>query len=114
VFFGIDHARTLAIITPSHYRYNFESKKAKLAQCAERVFGVTEGTTEDKAVACIAHFEKFFQSLGIQTKLSEYTTDYLGTAERIEARFIERGMLGLGERKAITPNDVRQIVSMSY
>jgi len=38
VFFGIDHARTLAIIAPSHYRYNFESKKVKLAQCAERVF----------------------------------------------------------------------------
>jgi NADP-dependent alcohol dehydrogenase len=70
--------------------------------------------TEEKAVACIEHFEKFFHSLGIQTKLSEYTTDYLGTAERIEARFIERGMLGLGEHKAITPSDVRQIVSMSY
>ena len=114
VFFGIDHACTLAIIVPSHYRYNFERKKSKLAQCAERVFGIQEGTTEEKAVACIESFEKFFHSLGIQTKLSEYTTEYLGTAERIEARFIERGMLGLGEHKAITPSDVRQIVSMSY
>lgn len=114
VFFGIDHARTLAIIAPSHYRFNFESKKAKLAQCAERVFGIKNGSTEEKAVVCITHFEKFFHSLGIQTKLSQYTEDYLGTAERIEARFIERGMLGLGEHKAITPNDVRQIVSMSY
>lgn len=26
-YFGIDHARTLAIIAPSHYRYNFEDKK---------------------------------------------------------------------------------------
>ena len=25
--FGIDHARTLAIIGPSHYTYNFEKKK---------------------------------------------------------------------------------------
>ncbi|WP_372793817.1 iron-containing alcohol dehydrogenase, partial [Lutibacter sp.] len=30
--FGIDHARTLAIITESHYTYNLESKKEKLAQ----------------------------------------------------------------------------------
>jgi NADP-dependent alcohol dehydrogenase len=36
-YFGIDHARTLAIIAPSHYRYNFEDKKGKLAQYAERV-----------------------------------------------------------------------------
>ena len=114
VFFGIDHARTLAIIAPSHYRYNFEAKKAKLAQCAERVFNIQTGTIEEKAVACIERFEQFFHKLGIKTKLSEYTEDYLGTAERIEARFTERGMLGLGEHKNITPSDVRQIVSMSY
>ena len=114
VFFGIDHARTLAIIAPSHYRYNFEAKKAKLAQCAERVFNIHTGSLEEKAIACIEHFEKFFHSLGIHTKLSQYTEDYLGTAERIEARFTERGLLGLGEHKNITPSDVRHIVSMSY
>jgi NADP-dependent alcohol dehydrogenase len=42
--FGIDHARTLAVIAPSHYRYNFEAKKEKLAQYAERVWNVTEGS----------------------------------------------------------------------
>jgi NADP-dependent alcohol dehydrogenase len=114
VFFGIDHARTLAIIAPSHYRYNFEAKKAKLAQCAERVFNIQTGTLEEKAIACIEQFERFFHKLGVQTKLSEYTEEYLGTAERIEARFTERGLLGLGEHKNITPSDVRQIVSMSY
>lgn len=114
VFFGIDHARTLAIIGPQHYRYNFETKKAKLAQCAERVFGITTGTIEEKATACIQQFEQFFIKLGIPTKLSAYTKDYLGTAERIEARFTERGLSGLGEHRTLTPADVRQIVSMGY
>jgi NADP-dependent alcohol dehydrogenase len=114
VFFGIDHARTLAIIGPQHYRYNFETKKAKLAQCAERVFGIATGSIEEKATACIQQFEQFFIKLGIPTKLSAYTEDYLGTAERIETRFTERGLLGLGEHRTLTPADVRQIVSMSY
>jgi NADP-dependent alcohol dehydrogenase len=114
VFFGIDHAKTLAIIAPSHYRYNFESKKAKLAQCAERVFGISSGSVEEKAIACIQQFEQFFHKLGIPTRLSAYTDNYLGTAERIETRFTERGLLGLGEHRNITPADVRQIVSMSY
>ncbi len=114
VFFGIDHARTLAIIAPSHYRYNFESKKIKLAQCAERVFGISSGSVEEKATACIPQFEQFFHKLGIPSPLSAYTDDYLGTAERIEARFNERGLVGLGEHRNITPTDVRQIVSMSY
>ncbi len=38
-YFGIDHARTLAIIAPSHYRYNFEDKKenwlSMLKECGE-------------------------------------------------------------------------------
>ena len=114
VFFGIDHARTLAIIAPSHYRYNFESKKVKLAQCAERVFGINSGSTEEKATACIQQLEQFFHKLGIPTRLSAYTEDYLGTAERIEKRFTERGLLGIGEHRNLTPVDVRQIVSMSY
>ncbi len=51
--FGIDHARTLAILAPSHFKYNFESKKNKLAQYAERVWNVTEGTEDEKAKAGI-------------------------------------------------------------
>jgi len=51
--YGIDHARTLAILTASHYTYNLETKKEKLAQYAERVWGVSEGTTEEKAKAGI-------------------------------------------------------------
>jgi len=112
--YGIDHARTLAIIAPSHYRYSFETKKEKLAQYASRVWGITEGTIVEKATAAIAKTESFFQSLDIKTKLSEYTTDFTGTAEKIEARFTQRGWLGLGEHKAIKPADVAKIVAMSY
>ncbi|NLP57279.1 iron-containing alcohol dehydrogenase [Lutibacter sp. B1] len=112
--FGIDHARTLAIIAPNHYTYNFESKKEKLAQYAERVWNVTEGTTEEKAKAGIEKTRDFFQSLDIKTKLSEYTDEYEGTAEIISKRFTERGWLGLGEYQKLTPADVEKIVGMSY
>ena len=112
--YGIDHARTLSIIAPSHYRYNFESKKEKLAQYAERIWGVTEGAVEEKAQAAISKTEDFFHSLGIQTKLSEYTEDYKGTAEKIAERFTTRGWMGLGERRSLKPSDVEKIVEMSY
>ena len=114
VLFGIDHARTLAIITPNYYRYCFESKKQKLAQCATRVFGINEGSIEEKAIACIFHIETFFHSLGIATKLSAYTDNYIGTAEHIQSRFTDRGLLGIGEHKLITPEDVKNIVGMCY
>lgn len=112
--FGIDHARTLAIIVPRHYRYNFEQKKEKLAQYAERIWGIQEGTVDEKADLAIIRTESFFHSLGIDTRLSQYTDDYKGTAEKIEERFTGRGWLGLGEHKSIKPADVRQIVELSY
>ncbi|TYB76273.1 iron-containing alcohol dehydrogenase [Bizionia myxarmorum] len=112
--FGIDHARTLAIIAPSHYKYNFESKKEKLAQYAERVWNITEGNTDDKAYAAIEKTVDFLHGLGINTKLSEYTNDYEGTAETISKRFTDRGMLGLGEHHDLSPDKVAKIVKMAY
>ena len=112
--FGIDHARTLAIIAPSHYRYNFDGKKEKLAQYAERVWNVTAMSLEEQATAGIKMTEEFFHSLDIDTRLSEYTGLYEGTAQIISQRFTERGWNGLGERKALTPDDVEKIVEMSY
>ena len=112
--FGIDHARTLAIIAESHYKVNFDDKKDKLAQYAERVWNITEGTKEEKAKAGIEKTTEFFHSLGIKTKLSEYTEDYKGTAQIISKRFEERGWKGLGEHGKVTPKEVEKIVEMSY
>lgn len=112
--FGIDHARTLAVIAPSHYKYNMATKKEKLAQYAERIFNITEGNTEEKALAGIDATEAFFHSLGIKTKLSSYTEDYKGTAELISERFTDRAWMGIGERGNLSPTDVAKIVEMAY
>lgn len=112
--YGIDHARTLAILAESHYKYNFDTKKEKLAQYAERVWNISEGTIDEKAKAGIQKTTQFFQSIGIDTKLSDYTQNYKGTAKEVASRLEERGLVKLGEHKAITPADVEKIVEMSY
>lgn len=112
--YGIDHARTLAIIAPSLYRYKFENKKEKLAQYGERVWNLKDGSVEEKARQAIDKTVDFFHSLEIKTRLSEYTNGYEDTAQIISDRFTERGWHGLGERRDIKPEDVRQIVEMSY
>ena len=44
-YLGMDHGRTLACIQPRVLTYNFEAKKAKLAQMGRRVFNL-EGEDE--------------------------------------------------------------------
>ncbi|MDB5273194.1 MAG: NADH-dependent alcohol dehydrogenase [Chitinophagaceae bacterium] len=112
--FGIDHARTLAIVAPHLYQYKFENKKEKLAQYGERIWNITHGTLEEKAQAAIEKTTAFFHELGVETKLSDYTKEYAHTAQFIEERFTQRGWKGLGEKKDITPADVKKIVEMSY
>lgn len=112
--YGIDHARTLAIIGPRHYEYNFETKKEKLAQYAERVWNIKDGSIDEKAMTAIKRTEAFFQNLGIETRLSAYTEDYEGTAEEISKRFKERGWEGLGEHQKLTSVDAEKIVKMAY
>ena len=111
--YGIDHARTLAVVGPNLYRVMFETKKGKLAQYGKRVFNLT-GTEEEIANEAINKTVEFFHTMGMDTKLSDYTNDYDKTADFIVDRFKERGWLGLGEKQNITLDKVKEIVEMSF
>ena len=106
---GIDHAQTLAIIAPRLYEATFESKKAKLAQYGKRVWNLS-GLDEEIARIAISKTEAFFHSLGVATKISDYTPDYQNSASIVKERFIERGWMGLGESQQITPELAEAIV----
>lgn len=111
--YEIDHARTLAIIGPSLYKVMFETKKAKLAQYGRRVFNLT-GSDEEVAKEAIDKTVDFFHTMGMDTKLSQYTNDYSKTADFIVNRFEERGWKGLGEKQLVTLDKVKSIVELSY
>ena len=112
--YNIDHARTLAIIGPNLYRVLFETKKEKLAQYGERVWQITGTTIDEKALLAIEKTVAFFHTMGMQTQLSEYTTEYKNTADFIVNRFEERGWKALGEKQNITLEKIKEIVEMSY
>ncbi|RKS26273.1 NADP-dependent alcohol dehydrogenase [Flavobacterium endophyticum] len=112
--FEIDHARTLAIIGPNLYRVMFETKKEKLAQYGKRVWNITDASVEEMATEAIEKTVDFFHTMGMQTKLSEYTQDYENTADFVVKRFDERGWKALGEKKNITLEKVKIIVELSY
>ena len=111
--YGIDHARTLAIIGPNLYKVMFATKKGKLAQYGKRIFGLS-GSEEEIANAAIVATVTFFHQMGMETKLSDYTDNYETTADFIVNRFKERNWKGLGEKQLVTLEKVKEIVLMSY
>jgi NADP-dependent alcohol dehydrogenase len=108
--YGIDHARTLAIIAPRLYENQFENKKAKLIQYGKRVWELS-GSDDEIARKAIEETEAFFHQLGIPTRISKYTENGEEAATIIKERFIERGWTAMGERQVITPDDVFTIVN---
>jgi NADP-dependent alcohol dehydrogenase len=112
--YGIDHARTLAIIGPNLYRVMFETKKDKLAQYGQRVWHIKGNSTEEIAEKAIEKTVEFFHKMGMKTKLSENAENIEKTADFIIARFEERGWKALGEKQNVTLEKVKTIVEMSY
>lgn len=111
--YGIDHARTLAIIAPNLYTVMLEHKKEKLVQYGKRIWNLS-GTSEEIASKAITKTTEFFHIMGMQTKLSENTENYRNTADFIVKRFKERGWNGMGEKQLVTLDKVKKIVEMSY
>lgn len=107
-FHGIDHARTLAIVLPGVMNIKRENKKEKILQYGKRIWGITEGSEDDKIDAAIAKTIAFFESLGLPTTLSAYNVGE-ETIAKIVARF-EKRPYKLGEKADIDYKQVDEIL----
>jgi len=70
--FGMDHAHTLAVILPGVMLYMKREKEQKILRMGEVIFGITEGTTDERISATIQALEAFFLEMGLKTRLSDY------------------------------------------
>jgi NADP-dependent alcohol dehydrogenase len=80
-----------------------------LAQYGKRVWQLT-GDDTTIAREAILKTEAFFQSLGVKTRISDYAENCQETPAIIKHRFETRNWVAMGEKQAITPDDVEQIV----
>ncbi|QLI81278.1 iron-containing alcohol dehydrogenase [Chitinibacter fontanus] len=108
--YDIDHARTLAIVLPANLHVRRTSKHAKLLQYAERVWGIRDGSDEQRIDAAIAKTAEFFEAMGIKTKLADYELDQ-SAVDAVVAQLEKHGMTAIGEHGDLTPEVARQILT---
>ena len=110
--YGIDHARTLAIVLPAMLQVRRDAKHAKLLQYAERVWKITKGSETQRIDEAIKQTRRFFDSLGVKTSLGDY-----GLGEEaisgVLAQLTAHGMTQLGERKDVTPETCRMVLQQA-
>ena len=105
---GMTHGQTLVIVLPGVLNVMREQKGDKILQYGERVWGIAEGTREERIDKTIAATEDFFRSLGLATRLSECSVGEDVVAEVVN-RFKVRGTT-LGENANIDYSIVEQIL----
>ncbi|WP_409423818.1 iron-containing alcohol dehydrogenase [Pseudoalteromonas sp. RW-H-Ap-1] len=109
--YGVDHARSLAIVQPSLLRNQFAVKKAKLEQMGKNVFGLEQ--SEDLAEQTIVAIEAFYHSLDVATVLTEHGDDKAAAIDNIIGKLEAHGMVALGENQAITLKESREILEQA-
>ncbi len=109
---GVDHARTLAVVLPSLLDVKRDTKGDKLVQWAERVWGIREGSRDQRIDAGIARLRAFFEQMGAPTRLSGHNIP-ASVAEVVAQRLEARGVTAIGERGDITPAVVRRILAQA-
>jgi NADP-dependent alcohol dehydrogenase len=70
--YGIDHGATLAICAKGCLESQREVRKAAYAESAGVIFGVWEGTIEERAEAFIEKLQQFIVEMGLPTKVAEW------------------------------------------
>lgn len=95
--YHLDHAQTLAVVLPALLAERREPKRAKLAQYAERVWGLT-GDEDTRIDGAIAATRDFFEALGVPTRLADHG---LGAEAipQVLAQLERHGMTALSERR---------------
>ncbi len=104
-FYGIDHARTLAVIQPQLLRVMGKEKSEKIAQLGHNVFGIVDDNEK-----VIIEIEKIYQKVGISTKLNDYKIDNKVIAN-VTNGLKEKNMSFLGEKGEITLEKVTEILT---
>lgn len=106
-FYGLDHARSLAVVQPQLFRVMIEDKKEKLLQMGEEVFGIKNDV--EKTIVTI---ENMYESLGISTNLNDYNIDDKVLSNIITA-LENHGMTAIGENGNITLEKSEEILKMA-
>jgi len=103
--YGMDHARTLAVIQPHLLRELIDEKEDKLLQMGKNVFGIDTKNPED----IIVQIENMYKSLNVNLKLSSYTDDK-NLKVNVTTLLEKHGFTKFGDRESITLDVVEKIL----
>ena len=111
LLYDVPHGASLAVMMPAWARWLYQDTPAPFARFAEAVFGIDDGSAEERALEGIERLEVFYRSVGAPTTLRELE---LGEAD-IE-RLVENAttFAPFGVLKSLSAEDILEIYKLAY
>jgi NADP-dependent alcohol dehydrogenase len=106
--YGIDHARTLAIIQPHLLTVLKPQREAKLLQMGKEVFGLQSNDASDTIEA----IKSLYKRLNVDMKLSNYTQDS-NLKQKVTSLLEQHGFTVFGVNGEINKQTVEQILDLA-
>lgn len=105
------HGATLAVMMPAWMQYVYEEDVDTFARFAEKVFGISTGTKDERAVAGIEALRRWFASVGAPVALREF-----GVKEEELPEYADIATLAgaIGVVKNIRRDDALEIYKFAY
>lgn len=109
-YHDIAHGAGLAIMFPAWMKYVYKIIPEKFARLAENVFGITEGSIEEKALAGIEEIKKIYEEIGEPISL----TDINLSEKDIQALTDNASLQApLGKLKKLDKHDIESIFKIA-
>ena len=110
--YDVAHGASLTTVWASWARTVYHVKPERFANFAEKIFGITDGTIDERAQAGIDAMENYFRELGMPTNFSELG---IGVQKDDELKFLADMVTSNGTKKVATflPMD-RELVLEIY
>jgi len=110
-FYDAAHGAGLAVLTPAWMRYVYKEDLDTFGRFADKIFGINEGTDEEKAVKAIESLQNFFKDIGAPLTLKELGVKYEDLEKMAENAALQGA---IGRLKRLEKDDILAIYKLAY
>lgn len=110
--YGIDHARTLALVWGKNMRLRRVNKMEKMLQYAKRVFDIDITNQEEAFDIAIDKTNAFFESVGVPTEFSAYSNIGADLPFKMITHLKQLKILTLGEKEDLNLANLMQLFKL--
>ena len=108
-YYGVDHGRNLTIMLPAVMKVRRNEKREKLLQYAERVFGIKDGSDDERIDAVIDATVQFFKTMKVPACLKDIDVGE-EAVEKVLGSLAAHGRQGMSERGDVGQQECRKML----